>query len=96
MTKFYTSYSFTIENEDKGFTTIQNMVEKTDSLSYKMKTNPHEFGSYRSIEIFYNDDQEHDSECDDEEFGECLCTCRGLEQAQALERDIQEKLQAIL
>jgi len=94
--KFYTSYSFTEENEQRGFETIQKMVEETDTLSYKMQNNPHEFGSYKSIEIFYNSDQDHDQDCDPEEFGECVCTCRGLDQAQALENAIQEKLSDIL
>jgi hypothetical protein len=94
---FYTSYSFTKENEQKGFETIEKILEKYPLLRYKYKQNAHDFGSYRSIEIYHEDSREedHDEYCD---LINCLCDSKGLEQAQAFESEVQanEEMQLIL
>lgn len=94
---FYTSYSFTKENEQKGFELIETILEKYPLLRYKYKQNAHDFGSYRSIEIYHEDiqDSDHDIECD---LDDCLCDSKGLEQAREFENEVQanEEMQLIL
>lgn len=94
MRTYYTDYSFSKENEIEGFDFIINHIKEYPELSYKLKDNYHDFGTYKSIEIYYNT-----FECDSEfcwEEGECFCENESIQQAQAFEKLISENLNHIL
>jgi len=94
MRTFYTDYSFTKEDEIEGFDFIINHIKEYPELSYKLKDNYHDFGTYKSIEIYHKEIDCVDDDC--LEYEDCICENESVKQAQDFEKLISEKLNHIL
>ena len=91
--EYYVEYSFTKENEKHGFDYIKAKIADQENLTYKIKSNYHDLGDYKSLELYYYPTKDN-CECIDD--FDCECEDRGLLQAQALEKEIQKDLADIL